>query len=201
MIFETPQQSGEVLKNLYSKNYRDKPIIENFPGFEECFLAFHPFLIIKEGHAAQIHFQTGNWPSKQQIVDHCDRLSWSDFLKISGVSDYKKLDQALAFFHRAYRFGTKSEYQKLKKIVSDDSCNIILPQVDNLPEIIENEIFKFLKQKGYSGIYIYSDIEEKKILSSIGNLISEERGLQSHVRIETPDSRILIAQDFDQRLT
>ena len=73
--------------------------------------------------------------------------------------------------------------------------------IDNLPEIIENEVLNFLLEKGYSEVYIYSDIEEKASLYLVPNLLNRETGLKPHVRIETPDSRILIAQDFDQRFT
>ncbi len=128
MIFETPQQSEEVLRGLHSNNYLDRPIKERFTGFESCFLAFHPFLLIKDGHEAQIHFQTGKWPSKTQIVEHCEKLSWSNFFRISEISDYKKLDQALGFFHRAYRLGNRNEYQKLKALVADDSSKILIAQ-------------------------------------------------------------------------
>ena len=128
-------------------------------------------------------------------------LSWTEFLKISGVQNYVELDAALAFAHRARRIGKKSEYLKYRTIIEKVRTEIIPPQVDEFPEILENELMIFLSTKGYNEVFIYTDIDEKQELTNISEILNEEEGLPSHIRIETPDSKILIVQDFDQRFS
>lgn len=199
MVLETPSLSNEIKKNLNSKNCRDRPIKTNYPGFEACFVMFHPFLKIKEGHEFKIHFEADN--NKQQVIEHYDKLSWTSFLKLSGIRDYKSLDRALAFYHRAFRIGERNEFLKLKKMIEINRVDIIPPQVDKFPEILENEILMYLKKIGYKKLYFYSDIIKKNELKSIDEQLNSSERLIAHVRIETPDNEILVAQDFDQRFS
>ncbi len=201
MILKTPKISNEIRKYLNSESYRDRPLKKNYPIFEECFILLHPFLKIKNGSENSIKFETGKWPNKNQINEHCEKLSWAKFLELSKIKDYKSLDRALAFYHRAYRIGEKNEYLKLRRTIEKDRVDIIPPQVDELPEILENDILKFIKQLGYTQLYFYSDIDERNKLESIDKQIENPERLRSHIRIETPDERILIAQDFDQRFS
>jgi hypothetical protein len=201
MIYETPEISNDVKKYLDSDNYRDRPILKNYPNFPDCFVCFHPFLKIKEGHNDQIKFETGNWPNKSEIEKHCEAISWNEIIRLTGIYGIKSLDRALAFYHRAYRFAEKSEYKKLTNLLDKETSNIIPPQVDELPEIIENKLLRKLQTLGYNSVFVYSDIDDKDKLNLIDELITNPNGLRSHVRIETPDSKIIVAQDFDQRFT
>ena len=199
MIYETPEISDDVKKYLDSDNYRDRPILSNYSEFQDYFVCLHPFLRIKEGHYDQIKFETGNWPNKLEIETHCEPISWTEIMQMTGIQDLKSLDRALAFYHRAYRFAERTEYLKLRHLVEKEKLNIIPPQVDELPEILENKLLQKLSSIGYSSVYVYTDINEKDGLYKIEDLTLDSNGLPGHVRIETPDSRILIVQDFDQR--
>lgn len=201
MIYETPKISNDVRKYLDSDNYRDRPILKNYPSFQDCFVCFHPFLKIKDDHKDHIKFETGNWPNKSLIENHCDPISWGEIIRLTGIRDFKSLDRALAFYHRAYRFAERSEYRKLTTLLEKEMSNIIAPQVDELPEIIENKLLRKLQTLGYDSVFIYSDIDDKDQLYAIKDLIADPNGLRSHVRIETPDSKIIVAQDFDQRFS
>lgn len=172
-----------------------------YPNFQECFLMFHPFLKIKEGHEQEILFKPNKWPSKKEIQDHCLALSWTEFLKISGMRDYASIDATLAFYHRERLYAEKSENFKLRKITELVRRDIIPPRVDELPEILENPILKFLFKKGYQDAYFYTDVDAKEGLSSLENQFTCDEGLGSHIRIETPDAKVLIAQDFGLRYT
>src|ERR1700712_3580196 len=96
----TPTQSYEVLKYLESENSRNWPILKRYSGYDCCFLAFHPFLKTKHG-CKNIIAQNSheNRPGKKEIVKNYDKLNWSEFLTISGISEYKMLDDVLAFYH------------------------------------------------------------------------------------------------------
>lgn len=200
MIYETPEISNEVKNYLNSDNYRDRPILKNYPNFQDCFVCFHPFLRIKPGHNDQIKFETENWPNKSTIETHCEPISWNEIVRLTGILDIKSLDRAIAFYHRAYRFAERSEYKKLKNL-EKEMPYIIPPKVDELPEIIENNLLRKIQSLGYDSVFIYSDFEDKDQLKKIEDIITDPNGLGYHVRIETPDSRILVVQDFDQRFT
>lgn len=201
MIYETPELSIEVKSSLYSGNYRDRPILENYSSFQSCFVCLHPFLKIKADCLDKIKFETGNWPTKAAIEGYCDPLSWTELIRLTGIRDIKSLDRALAFYHRAYRFAERSEYTKLIRLIEQERADLIMPQVDELAEILENKLLQKLSLLGYTSVFIYSDTDPKRHSYTIESLLLKLTGLPSHVRIETPDSQILIAQDFDQRFS
>lgn len=180
----------------------DGLIIARYPGYESCFLAFHPFLKVKPEFTSKIGTSVrDNWITRELLLKGCTKLSWTEFLKLSRIKSYKSLDQTLAFYYSAYRFVDRVEYNKLIKVTEKDYKDIIPPDVSSMPLIVEKEILKFILSKGYSGIYIYTDITDKTNTSKLEDLISGEDDLPCHIRIETPDNKILIAHDFDQRFT
>lgn len=201
MIHKTPELSIEAKRFLNSGKYRDRPILKNYPGFQCCFICLHPFLKIKYGQEDQITFETGNWSNKSEIERHCIAVTWNEILKLSGMRDIQSLDRSLAFYHRAFSHAERTEYKKLRQLIEKERLDLIPPQVDYFPEILENKLLKRLADLGYESIFVYSDIEDKNKLEKIENILSNHEGFTAHVRIETPDEKILIAQDFDQRFT
>jgi len=200
IIIETPNQSDIVLETINSSNSLDWPIQKRYPGYEKYFLAFHPFLIVKStGQTVIIPYK--HFPSKSEIVKNYDKLSWTDFLKTSGIIGYKELDDCLAFYHSARVVTNKLEFKKLIKITESKNNNIIEAQVDYLPEIIEDSLLTFFIKNGYKELYIYDDIYEEKILFEISDLYNQELNDTHCIKIQTPDEKILVVEDFDQRFT
>ena len=76
MVIKEPEIPEEILKevNPNDENWRNRPLKLNFKNYDECFLMFHPFLVIKENHDNEIKFETGNWASKKDIIEHCERI-------------------------------------------------------------------------------------------------------------------------------
>ena len=194
MILETPKQSFNSFENIESANYRDKAILSNYKEFESCFLAFHPFLRIKKGHYNLIKFIPGKWPNKKSIIEHCDLLTWTEFLQLSNVSNYKKLNACLLYREAGTRYCDKNEYNKLENVFKNFS--IYSSGADELPEIIENDVLNFLFKKGYTNLNISSDIEDERIIETT-KLINSEIKLPHHPRISSIDSKYLIVVDFD----
>lgn len=201
MIYKTPEISDDIKKYLQAGNYQSTSVLNFYSDFQDCFVCLHPFLKIKEGYAERIKFETGHWPDKVEIESYCEQISWNEIIRLTGMRDIKSLDRALAFYHRAYRFAERKEYEKLKRLIEKERLDIIPPQVDKLPEIIENKLLQKLQLLGYNNVFVYSDIQAKKQLTSIEEILSDRNGLPFHVRMETPDSQILVVQDFDQRFT
>jgi len=200
IIIETPKQSDIVLETINSSNSLDWPIQKRYPGYEKYFLAFHPFLIVKS-NGQQIKIPYQSFPTKSEIVKNYDKLTWTDFLKLSSINGYKELDDCLAFYHSARIFGNKYEFQKLVNTTEVENANIIEAQVDFLPEIIEDSLLTYFVNQGYSEIYIYHESEAEKALCDINDLYSQELSENHYIRIQTPDEKILIIEDFDQRYT
>lgn len=199
MIFSTPIQSDglfELIKG--SDNPRDWPIRKHYPGFETTFLMFHPFLRIKKGHENLINFETGNWPLKNEIVEHCDLIKWSQIIMQYKFKDIISLDRALAFYHCATKNTDNESYEKLIDALKEDS--LYPPLVDNFPEILEDKMLYYLKQNGINDLFYYSDIDEDEKVFTTEELI-RAKGLTYHVRLENKEKPILIIQDFDQRFS
>ena len=200
MVLETPKQSDIVLKYLSSENSMDWPILKRYPGYDCCFLAFHPFLIVKEdGEKTIIPYR--HFPSKSAIVKNYNRLSWSEFVKMSGVKDTKTLDDCLAFYHCARRFANRNEFEKLISVTEKQDSIVIEAQVDYLPEIIEDDLLRYFAKKGYTELCVYDDINDERNIFKIDSLLDDELNNIHHIRIESPDHKILIVEDFDERFT
>ncbi len=192
MILETPIQSENV------ENDDNNSIREHYADYEATFVILHPFLKIKDG--SSIKFETGNWPTKSEIIQNTTRLTWTEIINQAKLKDIKELDRLLAFLHCARRTADKESWIKLMTIV--DSNNYIVAQVDNYPDILTDVTLELLKSYGYNNIFHYSDISDNKTSYEIKDLIDNERGLpESHPRILTPDNKILFETDFDERFT
>ncbi len=198
MVINTPDISDEVKKHLNSEYYFNRPILKNNPDFKDCFVCLHPFLIIKEKCSDKIKFEPETWPNKFDTEESCETLSWTEVIKSAKIRDIKSLDRSLEFFHRASRLTERFEYNKLMKFLEKEK-EIIPPGVDHIPEIIENKLLKRINSLGYESLYVYSETKEKDKLKNISDLIKDPFALPHCVRIETPDSKILIVEEYDQR--
>lgn len=199
MIFETPIQTKGLFELVEdSDNPRDWPIKKNYPQFDCIFILFHPFLQIKNGHENSIDFKTGDWPDKRKMIEHCDIVNWSTIIGNFNFPDIQTLDRALGCYHSATLYGDKIGNSLLKNVLKRK--DLMPPQVDEFPEILENKTLGYLKNKGYSKMYCYTDIDEKSNLIDVETLILGE-GLPCHVRLESEKGDLLIVQDFDQRFS
>lgn len=192
MVHPTPKQ-GETVEN---SNW---PTIRNaFREYDVTYVIIHPFLKVKPN--CNIKFETGNWPTKEQIINCTDRLTWAEIIKKSELKDISELDRLLAYLHCARKTADKTAWIKLNTVL--DQHNYIAPQVDYLPEILIDSLMDAFKSLGYSRILEYSEFDELRHEHTIADiLISKERDFYVHARITTPDKKILIATDFDQRFS
>jgi hypothetical protein len=202
MIIETPKQSDIVLKYLDSENKLDWPITKRYPGYEKCFLAFHPFLITKNDGDDIISMKSyPNKPDKKEIIKNYNKLTWTEFLKLSNIIGYKELDDVISFYHRARRNANKFEHEKFNDTIENDKLGIIAPDVDYLPEIIEDDLLNFILKKNYEKIYLIDEFTEEKILHNTNDLFKEELNKIHCIRINTPDNKLFIVEDYDRRFT
>ena len=72
MILKTPIQNDII-------ELDNNPTIREFRSeYESTFVILHPFLKIKDGHT--IKFETGNWPSKKQITEQTNPITWTEII-------------------------------------------------------------------------------------------------------------------------
>ena len=195
MVIATPTPSQIVLDHIDSDKYRDRPILAKYPGYEVCFLAFHPFLKIKSGHHDSIEFVPDKWPNKKEIIAHCDLLTWTSFLELSGIPSYQRLSHTINFMHCAISIGNKDDFDKLL-LFTAQADKIICPTPDYFPQILEDKVLNFFKTKKYDTLYIYTDTSREKEFKSLDSLLLGDR-LPPQVRLQTTDNKILIITDFD----
>lgn len=193
MIFDTPKLSPQVLELI--DKYQDISIKNYHPKFDTCFLCFNPFLKTKNN----FKINQDNYPSKNQIIENFQVLTWSNFIRITSIKDIKSLDRILGFYHTAIEKADKLEYEKFKSYINKNESNLIPADVDNINPIIEYKILNYLKANNKAELYIYSDIDEKTTLSKTEHLLNDLENFPFQPRITDKESSFLIQQDFDAR--
>jgi hypothetical protein len=192
MVHPTPQQDDIVEKSDWTT------IRRAFKDYEVTFVILHPFLKIKSN--CNIKFETGNCPTKEQIITCAETLTWSEIINESKLKDLGELDRLLAYLHCARRTADRTGWIKLNTVL--DQKNFVAAEVDYLPAILVNSLMDAIKSLGYSHVLEYTEVGElrcKHIIQDV--LTSKERDFYVHARIATPDNKILISTDFDQRFS
>lgn len=165
----------------------DGPILEAYGGrFSTVYIALHPFLKPKSIPTAQ--FETANGPTKFQIVQDCEAISWSDVVESSDFENLNELDIAL----RCSIHGiTKSLHredlverldQAIKKL------GIVPPDEGYIPPHVELEIWYGLKKLG---------IQKVKIADEFGSSIEEYALDEVFEKDCVPSHGVVFNDDFD----
>jgi hypothetical protein len=83
-----------------------------------------------------------------------------------------------------------------------ESTDIIDATMDDFPDLLVDITLESLIQSGYDEVLLFSDTEETQKKYLIQSLIDSPKSIPfSHQRILTPDNKIIIATDFDQRFS
>lgn len=191
MVLNTPIQSRFI-------QYSDSETIrEKFAEYEETFIVLHPFLKIKEGQL--ITFKYPNWPNKNEIYDKTVPVSWSEVIEKANLKDIKELDALLAYLHCGRREADRRAWLKFMRYVK--KSKLIIPQVDDYPSVLLNPTFDLLISLGYQNILLYTDIDDSQVARNVTELLLSEDRLPANARILTPDNKVLITTDFDDRFS
>ena len=111
-----------------------------------------------------------------------------------------RLDRMLAYLHSARSTADKNEWMRLMKTMSE--MNLVVAQVDYLPEILVDDILQSISKLGFDDILAYTDFDELVGTYSIQYaLANDETILRQPGRIETADQSIRTTTDFDQRFS
>jgi hypothetical protein len=165
---------------------------------ETTFVILHPFLKIKPWY--NITFETGNWPTKKQLLDGTQNITWAEIIRQAGLHDISELDRLLAYLHCERRTADREGWIKLMTVL--DKNGIIPAEVDYLPASITNPLLAAIQRLGYATVEEYELGHRLRKVHRIHEiLLSEEQDFYSLATVKTPDCRIVFSTGFDKRFT
>ncbi|TYS68131.1 DUF2711 family protein [Sutcliffiella horikoshii] len=173
--------------------------IKNFykDVFNEVYIFFHPF--IKPLTIDSELFYPESYPDKFQIINHCEILTWKEFLALSGMKSYEELDIGL----RTRILGLNKEYEnkELKEMINSVSKkeNLIPPTEGMLPELLINKLLGAIKKEKYDWIWVGDEFGTERKLEYIDDLIDQDT-LARH-NLFTHDNSILITTHWDSHFS
>ncbi|NKE03980.1 DUF2711 family protein [Mesobacillus selenatarsenatis] len=176
----------------------DESIKEYYKGvFEEVYIFFHPF--IKPVTMDADLFYGDEIVDKHQMIHHCEKVSWKQFMDLSGLNSYDEIDIGL----RTRILGLKKELQdqKLAKVI-DTTCeqhHLIPPDEGFLPDLIINDLLAAIKKESYDWIWVGNEFCTERKLEYIDDLISQD--ILSRHNLFTHDQSILITTHWDSHFS
>jgi hypothetical protein len=178
----------------------DTPIKEFYKGhFEEVFVFYHPF--IKPLTMDYDLFNPDTYPSRNEIRNSCEKVTWKQFLTLSGIESYKQLDIGL----RTNILGLKEEYQDINSgRLIEKTCRekfIAVPNEGLFPEFIMNDLLRIIKIIGHEWLWFGDEFCTERKLEYIDDLINDNNMLNQGKNLFTHDNSILIATHWDSHFS
>lgn len=178
----------------------DIPIKDFYKGvFEEIFVFFHPFIRPKMMDFDLFNPET--YPGRNDIREHCEMVTWKQFLSLSGIKSYKQLDIGL----RTSILGLIDERQDVKTAnIIQETClknRIAEPAEGVLPEFIMNHLLRGIKAIGHSWIWLGDEFCTERKLENIDDLISDNNLIDGRISLFTHDNKILITTHWDSHFS
>lgn len=177
----------------------DFPILEFYRGvFDSCFILLHPF--IKPTKIPTARFRPKSYPSKEELNQGSEKVTWGSVLKSSGLDDLSQIDIGL----RTGISGLRKEFgnQHFNSIISEieESEGIIRPSEGRISEMLEDSILSSLQRLNYHWVWIGDEFCSERKLHWIDDLKNTDF-MPCHGSIFTPDHRVLITTDWDSHFS
>jgi hypothetical protein len=192
MVHPTPRQDDLIEHSAI-------PTIRSvYKKYETTFVILHPFLKIKPHY--NITFETGNWPTKKEIITCTKNITWAEIIQQAALDDLSELDRLLAYLHCERRTADREGWIKLMTLL--DKNNIIPAEVDYLPTSLTNPLMTAIKALGYAAVNEFEftgNLRKQHQIEMI--LVSEEQDFFSTATVRTPDDKIVFATYFDKRFS
>jgi len=179
----------------------DMPIKEFYKGvFEEVFVFYHPF--IKPVTINYELFKPDTYPTRNDIRDNCEKVTWNQFFDISGIESNKKVDRGL----RTLISGLKEKYQdQHSALLIEKTCRekmLGIPTEGAFPEFIMNDVLSAIKTIGHEWIWLGDEFCTERKLEYIDDLIEDNNILDYRAKnLFTHDNRILITTHWDSHFS
>ncbi|MDD5195177.1 MAG: DUF2711 family protein [Candidatus Omnitrophica bacterium] len=179
----------------YASCPHDGKILEYYRGqFDSVYILLHPFL-----RPLSIDFDLScpeKCPSKHEIIEGCEPVSWRQVLNLTGLSSLSDIDVGLRTSIGALKEESANEKfaSCLDKLTEEKG--IIHPTEGGLPPLLENRIFNALKKLGYEWLWVGNEWGTERKLHWVDDLI-ENKEIPCHGCGFTPDYRLLVATHWD----
>ena len=179
-------------------------ILEFYDGqFESVYILLHPFFkptsidpqLFYTSTDPQL-FYTSTWPSKKEIMDGCEQITWQEVLKLTGLNTLSDIDVGL----RTSIFSINQEYSNheyadiLNELI--DSSDIIHPREGCLSPLLENRIYSALKMLSHQWLWVGDEFGTERKLYWIDDLMDKDQ-IPAHGCIFTHDHHILVTTHWD----
>lgn len=176
------------------------PIKEFYTGlFEEVFVFFHPFIKAKTNDFDLFNPDTDK--SRNELQKNCEKLTWTQFLTLTGIDSYKQLDIGL----RTSISGLREEYQDQNTAeLIHKTCReklISAPSEGSFPETIMNGLLEAIKITGHEWIWLGDEFCTERKLMYIDDLIRDNNLLGQGKNLFTHDNGMLITTHWDSHFS
>lgn len=164
--------------------------------FEEVFLFYHPF--IKPKTIDYKLFESNTYPSRNDIIKNCEILTWTQFLEISTIKNYRQLDIGL----RTLISGLNKKFANddIAKVIQDvcENKEIVVPSEGCFPELLLTGLLENIKKEGYEWIWYGDEFCTERKLEYIDELVEDYNAFQNHpINLFTHDHKILLTTHWD----
>ncbi|MGN7400001.1 DUF2711 family protein [Cytobacillus praedii] len=167
--------------------------------FEEIFVFYHPF--IKPESIDYELFKPDTYPNRNEIRENCVVVTWKQFLKLSGIESFRKLDVGL----RTNINGLREEYQdeNIAQMIKN-TCRdkkIGEPTEGLFPYFIMDNLLKGIKALGHNWIWCGNEFATERKLTFIDDIITDNNLLDQCKNLFTNDHHLLITTHWDSHFS
>lgn len=173
----------------------DEKILPFYEGqFDSVYVLLHPFF--KPLKIDIERFCPSKWPTKQEIIEGGEPVSWHEILKLTGLQNLSEIDVGL----RTSIHGIKKELSNVdasKKLNAlFEEHNIIHPSHGDLSPLLENRILQAIKSIGENWLWVGDDIGTERKLHWIDDLIAKD-AIPTSGCLFTHDHTLLVTTHWD----
>jgi Protein of unknown function (DUF2711) len=176
----------------------DIPIKEYYKEvFEEVYIFYHPFIKPKT-----IDWKESSSFGKNDISTHCEPVTWKEFLELSLIDSYKKLDKGMRTFIGGLnqQFADKDTAEVIHEVCEKNK--LIIPSEGYFSELLLNKILDAIKKEGHEWIWCGDEFGTERKLQFIEDLIEDNNAFgNQRVNLFTHDASILLTTHWDSHFS
>ncbi|WCN39678.1 DUF2711 family protein [Aneurinibacillus uraniidurans] len=179
----------------------DIPIKTFYKGvFDEVFIFLHPF--IKPITIDIESFYPDTYPCKNDVIRTCELITWTEFLKLSCIRDFRQLDIGL----RTMILGLRKQFanEHLAKVIKDtcEQKKLVPPTEGCLPELLTNRLLQAVKNEGHDWFWVGDEFCTERKLEYIDDLVKDNDPFgNQHLNLFTHDNKILFTTHWDSHFS
>lgn len=176
-------------------------ILEFYKGhYESVYIVLHPFIQVI--NPAKLDFSEEKYPSKKELSEHCEKITWDDFINLSKIESIQKLDIALRNSIKGLSGVHRDDISLNKMKVECDRQNIHPPNEGYFAELLIDPMLNAILSLGHKRIYISDEHKTERKLLLIEDVIANKEIIDGWWRnIFTPKNEILCTVHWDSHFT